>query len=48
MIKNSSDYLLVNGLYVPAIKVCHDDYVLNDTFVEKIEGVLKQIDTILN
>ena len=39
MIKNSSDYLLVNGLYVPAIKVCHDDYISNDVFVEK--GTLK-------
>lgn len=46
MIKNSSDYLLVNGLYVPAIKVCYDDYVSNDTFVEK--GTVQSIDSLNN
>lgn len=46
MIKNSSDYLLVNGLYVPAIKVCHDDYISNDVFVEK--GTVQSIDRLNN
>ena len=42
MIQNPLNSLLVNGNYVPATKICHDDYIFNDVFVEK--GTVQSID----